>query len=391
MSDDNASTEAVGRAKGGLARAQSLTPEERQSIAIAAAKKRWSEIPTGDLPTVKEFRGELVFGDIKLPCAVLDNGKRVVSETGITLAIFGGRSGGSRRKRKAAAEVGSLLPLFLAPSQLDPYIDKASLEGPLTPIWYRDGRRTVLGYDAELLPAVCEIWLKAREAGSLQAQQLDKAQKAEILMRSLAKVGVIALIDEATGYQEVRKKEELQAILDAYLRKELAAWAKRFPDEFYQQIFRLRNWEWKGRGTNPPQVVAAYTKDIVYARLAPGIIGELEKRNPSDGGKRRSKHHQWLTEEVGHPALAQHLHAVITLMRVAPSWNHFKGWLDIAHPKRGDTLQLNLMADVFPLPNATGQLSGQSNDVQLPLALLPEPDPLSVPQGDQAQPQQDSL
>ena len=30
----------------------------------------------------------------------------------------------------------------------------------------------------------------------------------------------------------------LQAILDAYLRKELA-WAKRFPDEFDRQIFRL--------------------------------------------------------------------------------------------------------------------------------------------------------
>jgi hypothetical protein len=128
-------------------------------------------------------------------------------------------------------------------------------------------------------------------------------------------------------------------------RKELAAWAKRFPDEFYQHIFRLRGWEWKGRGKNPPQVVAAYTKDLVYARLAPHILEELERRNPIEGGRRKGAHHQLLTDDVGHPALAQHLHAVITLMRVSKNWNQFKTMLDVAHPKRGDTLQLPLMAD----------------------------------------------
>ena len=144
----------------------------------------------------------------------------------------------------------------------------------------------------------------------------------------------------------MRSKQALQAILDAFLRKELAAWAKRFPDEFYEQIFRLRGWQWKGRGTNPPQVVAGYTKDVVYARLAPGIIEELERKNPSEHGKRRAKHHQWLTEDVGHPAIAQHLHAVITLMRVSTSWDQFKLFLDQAHPRRGDTMQLPLMIDV---------------------------------------------
>ncbi len=93
---------------------------------------------------------------------------------------------------------------------------------------------------------------------------------ADLLIRALAKVGIIALVDEATGYQEVRGKQALQAILDAFLRKELAAWAKRFPDEFYQQIFRLRDWEWKGRAKNPPQAVAHYTKDIVYSSAGTG-------------------------------------------------------------------------------------------------------------------------
>ena len=72
-----------------------------------------------------------------------------------------------------------------------------------------------------------------------------------------------------------------------------------------------------------------------------------------------AKHHQWLTEDVGHPALAQHLHAVITLMRVSKTWQQFKHMLDIAHPKRGDTLQLPLMAD--PLHSGEPQQpSGQT-------------------------------
>jgi hypothetical protein len=160
-----------------------------------------------------------------------------------------------------------------------------------------------------------------------------------------ARLGIAGLIDEATGYQEVRDKNALQALLDTYLRRELAAWAKRFPDEFYEHIYRLRNWDWKGRRKNPPQAVAGYIKDIVYARLAPQILQELEKKNPVEGGKRKSKHHQWLTDDVGHPALAQHLHAIITLMRVSKNWPQFKLMLDMAHPKRGDTLQLPLMIE----------------------------------------------
>ena len=167
----------------------------------------------------------------------------------------------------------------------------------------------------------------------------------DMLSRGLQRLGIIGLVDEATGFQASRDREALQEMLDRFLRHELAAWAKRFPDEFYEHIFRLRGWKWHGRSKNPPQVVAAYTQDIVYARLAPQILDELEKRNPIEGGRRKGAHHQLLTEDVGHPALAQHLHAVVTLMRVSKTWTQFKLMLDIAHPKRGDTLQLPLMAE----------------------------------------------
>jgi hypothetical protein len=190
---------------------------------------------------------------------------------------------------------------------------------------------------------VCDVFIKAERKGVLTHNQQHIADRAHIVMKGLARLGIAGLIDEATGYQEDRGKAALQEMLDHFLRKELAAWAKRFPDEFYEQIYRLRGWAWKGRTKNPPQVVAAYTKDIVYARLAPQILEELERRNPIEGGRRRGAHHQLLTEDVGHPALAQHLHAVITLMRVSKSWGQFKMMLNVAHPKRQDSLHCSCL------------------------------------------------
>jgi P63C domain len=94
--------------------------------------------------------------------------------------------------------------------------------------------------------------LDARDADKLTEHQKPIASACDFLIRGLAHIGIIALVDEATGYQEVRDRLALQAILDAYLRKELAAWAKRFPDEFYKQMFRLKGWQWKGMSINRP-------------------------------------------------------------------------------------------------------------------------------------------
>jgi len=173
---------------------------------------------------------------------------------------------------------------------------------------------------------VCEIYLKYRDDclakdGRLPSTHEHIIRACDAVMRGLARVGIVALVDEATGYQEVRDKKALQSILDAFLRKELAAWALRFPKEFYEQIFRLRGWNWESISSKRPRIVGKITKDIVYARLAPGIVKELESKNPADEkGYRKARHHQWLTDDVGNPALAQHLHTVVTLMKLSDSW-----------------------------------------------------------------------
>jgi len=326
------------QSKGGKARAVALSAKERKDIAKRAAIARWD----ADIPHAI-YEGEFKIGDLTVSAAVLPNGKRLLTQSTFLLAI--GRSRSPKGGTGVLTTVDGV-PFFLQADLLSPFISEELLAST-TPIFFRHltGKKAV-GYDAQLLPAVSEVYLRMRDAlaaeGKAVPAQYDHIVRAcDAVIRGLARVGIVALIDEATGYQEVRDRMALQAILDQFLRKELAAWAKRFPDEFYQQIFRLRDWQWKGMRVNRPQVVAHYTNDFVYERLAPGILDELQKRNPKDErGNRRAAHHQWLTEDVGDPVLAQHLYAVIGLMRVADDWDQFKAMLDKAFPKKGQTLPL---------------------------------------------------
>ena len=347
--------EATGKAKGGLARAAKLSPEERSAIASEGGRRRWADRPDeSPIPrALAEHKGVLNLGGMKLPCAVIQgpNGiQRVLTEHGITRAILGDRSGASKRLKKAASQDGALLPIFIAPGQLDTFIDRELRDGPLTLIDYLDGDRIIRGYDASILPAVCDVWLRAREAGTLQRQQLAKAQKAEILTRALAQTGIVALIDEVTGYEKVRPQNALQAYLEMIIRKELAAWVKKFPDEFYENIYRLKSWSWPGMGKNRFSVVAHYTRDLVYERLGPGVLHALESKSPkNERGYRPNKLHQWFTEDIGDPMLAQHLHALVMFQRLAIAngygWNRFLQMVDQVLPKRGTTLELPFPSD----------------------------------------------
>lgn len=331
--------ESTGRARGGVARALALTDRQRSEIASAAAKARWSgngnESP-GELPRATH-RGELTIGETKIPCAVLEDGKRVVTENGITVALLGSRSGASKRLKKQ----GAPMPMFLAPGNLRPFIPDDLVSGPLKPVVFRDGRRTVVGFDATLLPSVCDVWLRAREADALQEQQQDKAMKAEILMRGLAHVGIIALVDEATGYQRERARDALARILEEFIAKELRPWVHTFPDDFYSNLFRLRGIEYPRDTVKRPQYFGHLTNDIVYRRLAPGVLDEIKKVTPKrlDG---RPKHHfhRRLSESTGHPRLREHLSSVLTIMKLSSDYQDFEEKLNRVHPRYGANLVL---------------------------------------------------
>ena len=330
--------------KGGAARSAGMSSVRRSEIARRAADSRWADHKS-DVPRAVFGSPDspLRIGDLEIPCYVLDDNRRVLIQRGMITALdmsqgTAGRGGGDRLAR------------FVNTKGISRFVSDQLHDVITKPIRFRAGGGTGYGYEATVLADLCNAVLDARQAGNLHYQQEHIADRCEMLVRAFAKLGIVALVDEATGYQEVRDRLALQAILDKYLRDELAAWAKRFPDEFYQQIFRLRGWIWRGMAVNRPQVVAHYTNDIVYERLTDGIMEELEKRNPrTKNGYRPAKHHQWLTEDVGHPALAQHLYAVIGLMRLSPDWETFMDFMDRAYPKRDTTLKFPMSA--LPSPS----------------------------------------
>lgn len=323
---------------GGKARAKSLTPEERKGIAQRAAEARWER--QGHVPLrTATHEGEIPIGNLRIPCAVLDGGTRVLSETGIVNALGLYRSGAVHVRAKAA-EVPAL-PLFVANKNIRPFVD-AELEAILSaPIWFRtrEGNRAK-GISATVLPRICNVWLRARDEGVLDGKRQELvALRADILMRGLAETGIIALVDEATGFQDERARNALAKILEEFVAKELQKWVSTFRLDYYEGLFKL--WEIPYDRNNPtmkrPQFFGTLTNNIVYERLAPGVLHELRKRNPAkENGQRGSKHFQHLTPDLGHPKLKEHLAAVTALMRASKSKDQFIKLLDAALPKYKD-------------------------------------------------------
>jgi len=197
------------------------------------------------------------------------------------------------------------------------------------------------GYEAELIVEYCKALLDMRRIGALVGSvALRYADAAEKFIVALAKTGIIAVVDEATGFQEERARNALAEILERYIAKELQPWTKTFPEQFYEEIFRLRKWAWPptGKFTSRPQIIGKWTDDFIYCRLAPGVRDELREKNPSsENGRRKHKHHQWLTGDVGNPKLQSHLDGVIRLMGGCGTWGEFKTFLDKFYPRRDKT------------------------------------------------------
>lgn len=244
----------------------------------------------------------------------------------------GGGSGGDR------------LAKFTAGKSLNPYISAELSARTKNPIKFRTPRGAVAyGYEATVLADICEAVLQARADKKLVHQQANIAKRCEILVRGFARVGIIALVDEATGFQEVRARQALEKILERFISDELLKWAKMFPDEFYQQMARLRGLHYSEIATKRPPYIGRLTNDLVYDRLAPGVLEELKKKNPKDEkGRWRHKHFQFLTEDIGNPRLREHLWAVIGLMRASSNWRNFYSLLNRAFPKYTNHPQLLL-------------------------------------------------
>jgi hypothetical protein len=316
------STVSAHAAKGGKARASVLTEDQRKAIARTAALARWGDrqasVPpdqqqqpekkaaspqAGDGLPIALFPGKLSIGGTQFTVYVLDNGKRVMAQREVVRVLTGNLKGNLQR--------------YL--HNLVPYVDPEEISRQTIQFKIPGSGYDGIGYEATLLLDICDGYLRAREADALAVNQQDLAKQAEIITRACAKVGIIALIDEATGYQAFRKKQELQLKLQAFIAEDLQDWALMFPHEFWFELARLEGVHYSPRSR--PLRWGRYIMAFVYDAVDGDVGKKLREKNPDPHFKQN--HHQWL-KEFGKQKVHDQIERVITIMKLCDNMDDFR-------------------------------------------------------------------
>jgi hypothetical protein len=319
----------LGASKGGRARATLLTPEQRKAISRKAIQTRWAKakgisldqqeqvsespdqpedeqpIVAGDGLPIALFPGKLQIGAEKFAVYVLDNQKRVMVQREVVRALTGNVKGGLER--------------YLEATNLQEFLNKEEILSQTIKFRIPGTQFTATGYEATLLIEICDAYLRAREADVLAESQEDLAKQAEIILRASAKVGIIALIDEATGYTVYKKKQEYQLKLQAFIADELQDWAQMFPDEFWFELARLEGVHYSPRSR--PLRWGKYVMMFVYDAVDGDVGKELRKKNPDPHFLKN--HHQWL-KKFGRDKVHDQITRVITIMKLCHDMNEFR-------------------------------------------------------------------
>jgi hypothetical protein len=302
--------------KGGKARAQKMTPAQRRENAQKAALARWGKAPDEeesgeleilareDLPVAK-YKGTLPLMDLAIPCYVLDTGQRVIGRTSMTEMLTGIKGGGGFEK-------------YIGVSPLKPFINLENVLEKM--IAFRlpevEGlERHVRGLTDDLVIEVCQGFVRALEAGvqpdssfrPLTARQTEMAIKASMFLSACAKVGLTALIDEATGYQYDRARDALEIKLKAYLEDEMRKWERTFPNELWIEFGRLTNWQ--GTVTHRPKYWGKLVMELIYEYLDPDVAQWLRENAPKP--RHGQNYHQWLSAQYGLRKLVELIWKVI--------------------------------------------------------------------------------
>jgi len=311
------------QSKGGIARAKSLTSEEKSSIARKAAAARWEQtseeviVNDASLPEAKHW-GVLRLNNAEIPCYVLDDGRRVIGRTSATEMLTGIKGGGALEK-------------YLAVNSLKPFIDLDLVLEGMVPFRLPEVEgldRAVKGLPADLLIDICRGFTAALDASGrkeydgarLTDRQQEMAVNAAMFVAACAKVGIDALIDEATGYQYERASDALEVKLRAYLADEMRAWEKTFPDELWVEFGRLTGWT--GAITKRPKYWGKLVMDLIYEYLDPDVAVWLRENAPEPRGGQN--YHQWLSAQFGLRKLVEHIWMVIGIAKTCESMPELK-------------------------------------------------------------------
>ena len=275
-----------------------------------------------------------VYDGFEIECYVTNNGIRLLSLRGTARALDINGNGGRALLRNLQSK---WIQPYLS-DQLKEWILWATNE-KIKPIKVLFGP-AIIPFKASLFVDICKAYISANNDKTLSESLMRTYYRLISLMTAFAKVGIDAMVDEITGYQEDRRKDELEKILRLYISEEFLEWTKMFPEEFYEQIFRLKKWgSFQKAGQKMPQVVGFYTNDIVYERLPDKVLVELKKKvKKSENGNNLVKLHQGLSKDYGVSHLERHLIAVIALMKASICWEHFLEMLDKTYRRCGQSV-----------------------------------------------------
>ncbi len=299
-----------GRAKGGKARSDSMSPEQRKEAASKAAKARWAKspvktvaVPVRPLP-VALYKGVLPLNGIEVPCYVVDNGDHVIGRTSFTEYLTGIKGGGDLEK-------------YLGVSALKPFLDLLVVVDGLVEFRLPEVEgleKHVKGLPTTLVIDVCRAFVSALEASiaspdefKLTPRQMQMAVKANALLSASAKLGLDAWIDEVTGAQYHRSPDALQVKFKLYLETEMRKWEKTFPDELWLEFGRLTNW--KGTVTQRPKYWGKLVLELVYEYLDKDVAKWLKENAPAP--RHGQNYHQWLSGQFGLKRLIEHIWSLV--------------------------------------------------------------------------------
>jgi hypothetical protein len=304
------------QSKGGKARAERLSPEERVQSARVAALRRWDP----DLP--KAVSGgdntPIRIAGIEVPCYVLDDDRRVISTSGMLDTLQIARGGSMVRGMNR-------LELFVSRDRIRSHVSSELLYKIRNPIRFRIGKNVANGYTSDTLIDIAEAVISASNSKiGLQTQQAAIAFQCRIITSALTRIGLIALIDEATGHQTKREKDALQQILTTYILPEHRPWMKTIPDDFTKEIYRVYGWT-RTSNNRGPRYAGKLIRQLIYERLPKPVLPALDLQNPADAKYRRKhKHHSFLTLEQGLDHFRTQVITVMTLLRISRNKSEFK-------------------------------------------------------------------
>ena len=293
-----------------------------------------------------KYDGILNLNGLEIPCYVLEDGRRILSTSGMQRALGAIENEPGQRSSGRLAEI-------LSSKIVSRCISEENVSSKFSTITCFKGSTQIKGYEASVLPDICEIMLQVRDYAIANNIELGSRQKAvivqsDIIIRALARVGIIALVDAATGYQYEREKDELQKILAAYISDEILKWQLTFTDDFYKEIYRLWGLPFVPKYIrNKPSFIGKLTNKYIYELLPKGVVDKIkEKTGKTEKGNWKYKWHQSLTPEIGREHLKKQIIEVTTLMSISQSKEQFDALFQQKYNASPVQLQLEFNEDI---------------------------------------------